>query len=67
MQTYNSAAARAGAIAHVQKMRRLFPDIAGDAQEKPPVIPQLEIDPDPSGAIATFQPDGLTVTATRSS
>jgi hypothetical protein len=23
----------------------------------------LEIDPDPSGAIATFQPDGLTVTA----
>jgi cytochrome c peroxidase len=63
LQTDGSAAARAGAIAHAQKMRRLFPDIGGDAQATPPIIPQLEIDPDPSGAIATFQPDGLTVTA----
>ena len=29
LQTDNTAAARAGAIAHVQKMRRLFPDIGG--------------------------------------
>ena len=29
----------------------------------PPVIPQLEIDPDPSGAIATYQPKGATLTA----
>jgi len=63
LQTDSSAAARAGAIAHAQKMRRLFPDIGGDTQATPPVIPQLEIDPDPSGAIATFQPNGPTITA----
>jgi len=58
-----SAAARAGAIAHAQKMQRIFPDIGGDTQTGPPIIPQLEIDRDPSGAIATFQPRGFTVTA----
>jgi hypothetical protein len=63
MQTDNSAAARAGAVAHAQKMRRLFPDIDGDTQATPPIIPQLTIDADSSGAIATFQPNGLTVTA----
>ena len=64
LQADNSAAARAGEIAHAQKMRRLFPDLDGDTQqETPPIIPQLEIDPDPSGAIATFQPQGFTVTA----
>ena len=63
VQTDSSAAARAGAIAHAQKMRRLFPDIGGDTQATPPVIPQLEIDLDPSGAVATFQPNGPTVTA----
>jgi cytochrome c peroxidase len=63
LQTDNSAAARAGAVAHAQKMRRLFPDIDADTQATPPVIPQLEIDRDPGGAIATFQPNGLTVTA----
>jgi cytochrome c peroxidase len=60
----SSAAALAGAIAHAQKMRLLFPDIGGNTQATPPIIPQLEIDPDPSGAIATFQPIGPTVTAT---
>jgi hypothetical protein len=59
----DSAAARAGAIAHAQKMRRLFPDIGGDTQKTPAIIPQLEINPDPTGAIATFQPNGPTVTA----
>ena len=63
LQTDGSAAARAGAIAHIRKMQRLFPDIAGDAQATPPVIPQLQIDSDPSGAIASFQPRGATVTA----
>ena len=63
LQTDSSAAARAGAIAHAQKMRRLFPDIGGDMQATPPVIPELEIDLDPGGAIATFQPKGSTVTA----
>ena len=63
MSSDGGAAARAGAIAHAQKMRRLFPDIGGDTQATPPFISQLEIHPDPSGAIATFQPNGLTVTA----
>jgi hypothetical protein len=44
-------------------MRWLFPDIGGDTQATPPIIPQLEIDSDTSGAIATFQPNGPTVTA----
>jgi hypothetical protein len=63
LQADNSAAARAGAIAHAQRMRRLFPDTDGDTQATPPIIPKLEIDRDPSGAIATFQPGGPTVTA----
>ena len=62
-QADNSAAARAGAIAHAQKMRRLFPDTGRDTQETPLVIPQLEIDRDPGGAIATFQPNGPTTTS----
>jgi hypothetical protein len=35
-----SAAARAGAITHAQKMRWLFPDISPKTQATPPVIPQ---------------------------
>ncbi len=57
------AAARAGAIAHAQKMRKLFPDIDASAQVAPAIIPEFEIDPDPGGAIATFQPNGATITA----
>jgi hypothetical protein len=63
LQTDASGGVRAGAIADAQKMRRLFPDIGGDPQATPPVIPQLAIDPDPSGAIASFQPRGSTVTS----
>jgi cytochrome c peroxidase len=59
----NSAATRAGAVAHLQKMQRLFPDSDRDPQTTPPVIPQLQLDLDPGGAIATFQPRGSTVTA----
>jgi len=62
-QTDGSAAARAGAIAHTRKMQRLFPDIDQTPQATPLGIPQLQIDPDPSGAVATFQPGGATVTA----
>src|SRR6516162_9207318 len=62
-QSDGFAAARAGAIEHAQKMRRLFPDIDEDTQATPPVIPELEIDLDSGGAIATFQPKGSTVTA----
>ena len=57
------SSAVAGAVAHAQKMRRLFPDVDGDPQTTPAVIPQLEIDPDPSGAIATFQPRGPMATS----
>src|SRR5215469_18484223 len=58
-----AAAARAGAIEHVKKMQRLFPDFNAEKQATPPVIPELEIDLDPSGAVATFQPSGPTITA----
>src|SRR5204863_8954123 len=63
MPVDGSAAARAGAITLAQKMRWLFPDISPKTQATPPVIPQLQIDPDPSGTIATFQPNGPTITA----
>jgi len=59
----DGAAARAGEIAHAQKMRRLFPDTDADAQAAPAIIPQLKIDPDPSGVIASFRPNGPTITA----
>jgi cytochrome c peroxidase len=62
-QSDGGAAAQAGAIAQAQKMAKLFPDVGGSAQKTPPVIPQLEIDADPGGAIASFQPNGLTITA----
>src|SRR5713226_252571 len=52
---------QAGAIRHAQKMRAYF-DTDGGAQPTPPVIPKFEIDFDPSGLIATVQPDGPTVT-----
>ena len=62
-QSDGAAAARIGAIKHAQKMQRLFPDIGVDTQATPTVIPELEMDRDPSGAIATFQPNGATITA----
>jgi cytochrome c peroxidase len=59
-----AAAAVAGEITHKQKMRQLFPDPVAGTQATAAVIPQLEIDADPSGMIATFQPNGTTQTAT---
>ncbi len=58
-----AAAARAGEIAHTQKMRRLFPDADTRPQATPYLIPELQIDGDPSGAIASYQPNGPTITA----
>jgi hypothetical protein len=62
-QSTTGAAARAGAVAHALKMQRLFPDIGGGSQATPSVIPELQVDPDPGGAIASFQPGGRTITA----
>jgi cytochrome c peroxidase len=62
-QPDSAAAARAGATEHIKKMQRLFPEVSAESQAAPPVIPELEIDLDPSGAIGTFQPSGPTITA----
>lgn len=59
----NARAARLGAVAHAQRMRQLFPEPSGVAQQAPPVIPEFEIDRDPSGAVATFRPGRPTITA----
>jgi cytochrome c peroxidase len=45
-------------------MHRLFPDPTANTQQTPSVIPQMQIDDDPRGKIATFQPSGATQTAT---
>jgi hypothetical protein len=58
-----AASARAGATAHAQRMRRLFPDAAAGRQATPDLIPELRVDRDPAGAIASFQPGGSTITA----
>jgi cytochrome c peroxidase len=50
------------AIAHAQKMRK-FRDADRGSQPTPAIIPRFSVDDDPSGKIATFQPDGPTTTA----
>jgi cytochrome c peroxidase len=50
------------AIRHAQQMRE-FPDPSHSGQQTPPVIPGLEIDPDPTGVVSTFQPGGATLTS----
>ncbi len=50
-----------GMINHMQKMRQ-FPDADHGAQPTPPAIPRFSFDPDPSGAVSTFQPGGATFT-----
>ena len=59
----SAAAAVAGEVAHKQKLRAFFPDPTASVQTTPSVIPQLQIDGDASGTIATFQPNGSTSTA----
>lgn len=58
-----STPALAGENAHAREMQRLFPDRDRGTQVTPRLIPKLEIDPDPSGAVATLQPNGPTLTA----
>jgi cytochrome c peroxidase len=53
---------QSGAIRHMQQMRA-FSDSDRGAQPTPPVIPQFELDFDPSGLIATVQPNGPTQTS----
>jgi len=50
-----------GMIGHMQRMEQ-FGDADHGSQPTPPVIPRLGLDPDPSGAIGTFQPNGATFT-----
>jgi cytochrome c peroxidase len=59
----SAAAAVASEVANKQKLLSLFPDSTASIQATPAVIPQLQIDRDPSGMIATFQPNGSTQTA----
>jgi cytochrome c peroxidase len=59
----NAQAVLAGANAHASEMHRLFPDPNRGSQPTPQVIPKLEIDEDPSGAVETLQPAGPTITA----
>ena len=61
--TANSAAPLQGEVAHAQAMKQLFPDTTGSSQNTPAAIPQMEIDADPSGHLASFQPNGATQTS----
>jgi hypothetical protein len=40
----------------------MFKDVDQGSQATPPTIPKLEVDTDPSGSIATFQPGAATIT-----
>jgi hypothetical protein len=48
-----------GMIDHMHAMRR-FKDPDQSVQQAPPIIPKFEVDNDPAGAVATFQPGGAT-------
>ena len=48
-----------GAVSHAQQMR-VYKDADKGSQPSPSAIPQFGADPDPSGQIATFQPEGST-------
>jgi len=61
----SAANAVAGEVASKQQMHRLFPDPTTNTQQTPSVVPQMQIDDDPSGKIATFQPSGAIQTATK--
>jgi hypothetical protein len=53
---------QAGAIRHAQQMRA-FVDADNGQQPTPPAIPEFAFQFDPSGAIATVQPNGSTQTS----
>jgi hypothetical protein len=42
---------------------RMFKDADQGSQPTPPIIPKLEVDPDPTGRVATFTPGVATITA----
>ena len=50
-----------GMINHMRQMER-FKDVDHGPQPTPPVIPRFGINPDSTGAVATFQPNGATFT-----
>src|SRR5215469_11186767 len=50
-----------GMISHMQQMTQ-FADADRGSQRTPPLIPRFGADLDPSGAVATFQPNGATFT-----
>jgi cytochrome c peroxidase len=50
------------AIAHAQRMRK-FAGENRKAQQTPPVIPEVLIDRDPTGRIASFRPGAATITS----
>jgi cytochrome c peroxidase len=56
-----SAAATAGAVAHLQKMQQLFPQAPAAAQTAPSQLPQYQTNSDDEGSIGTYQPNGATV------
>jgi cytochrome c peroxidase len=49
-------------IGHMQKMRR-YKDHDRGVEHIPPVIDRFRVDQDPKGAIASFQPNGATITS----
>jgi cytochrome c peroxidase len=51
-----------GFIDHALRMR-MFKDADYGAQAAPPVIPKLDVTPDPTGLLATFTPGVATITA----
>ena len=51
-----------GAINHAQQML-IFKDKQKSSQATPAVIPELSLDRDPSGFVATYQPSGVTQTS----
>ena len=57
-----SIAWSAAAIAHAHLMRT-FRDVESSVQQTPVRIPRFDLDPDPKGLVATYQPSGPTTTA----
>jgi cytochrome c peroxidase len=57
-----SAAATAGAVQHLQKLNRMFPQTPAVAQGAPAIIRQYQTDTDENGIMGTYQPNGATVT-----
>ena len=51
-----------GAINHARQML-IFKDKQKSSQPTPAVVPQLSLDQDPSGFVATYQPSGVTRTS----